>query len=238
MLFKGYTKEIKDLAEQILQGKIPLGPSHEKMISLVNPNTDVLEIGCANGFISSKLNAKGCKVTGVEIDPELSEKAKKFCSNVITGNIENESTLKSITGEYDYILFGDILEHLIDPFYIVNSLKEHLKNDGSIITSLPNIAIWWMRRDLALGKFVYHDTGLLDRTHLRFFTFCTINKFFDMSNLDITNLHVTSNDFPLKNRLKKLLPRFKDSIERFGERIASKRPNLFGFHFVIVAKKR
>lgn len=238
MQFRGYTKEIKELADQLLEGKLPLGSSHEKMISIVNPGSKVLEVGCANGFISAKLKQKGCDVTGVEIDPELAEKARKSCTRVITGDIEDDAISRSIDGEYDHILFGDLLEHLVDPFHVVNCLKDRLKADGTIIASIPNIAIWWMRRDLALGKFAYQDTGLLDRTHLRFFTYCTAKKLFELCDLEIMHIYVTSNDFPLKRRLVKLLPGFKNSIERFGEWLAQKRPNLFGFHFVVVAKKR
>jgi len=232
--FSEYSVDTKRLADSLLKGESPLSASHEKMISLVNPEARVLEVGCANGFISSRLKEKGCRVTGVEIDPEFAESAKKICDEVICGNIEDETILGKISGEFDHILFGDILEHLKDPMVVVDRLKTFLTSDGTIIASLPNIAIWWMRRDMIRGRFIYTDTGLLDRTHLRFFSYCTAKQFFQDLALTIIDIHTTANDFPFKKRLLKSFPRIS---ERVGVWLAKKRPNLFGFHFVFVLEK-
>ena len=238
MIFAEYSKETKKMVESLLKGEIPLSASHERMIEIVNPSSKVLEIGCANGFMSIKLKEKGCEVTGVEIDNEFAEKAKEVCDEVINGDIEDEEILGKLKGVYNHIIFGDILEHLKDPWHVVYRLKTLLKEDGSIIVSLPNIGIWWMRRDMLRGQFVYTDTGLLDRTHLRFFCYCTAKQFFEDLHLEIKDIHITSNDFPLKNRLTKLFPRFSGIIEKMGYRMAKNRPNLFGFHFVFEVKKR
>ena len=234
MKFSEYTRETKNLADSLLKGEIPLSRSHLKMIELVKPGSKVLEAGCANGFMSLKLKAEGCRVTGIEIDPEFAETARDCCDEVIAGDIEDDETIGKIKGDFDYIVFGDILEHLRDPADVVEKLKPMLKGDGLIIASLPNIGIWWMRRDMLRGQFVYTDTGLLDRTHLRFFCYCTAKKFFEELDLVIQGIHVTSNDFPLKSRLIKLFPKFAESM---GGWLAGKRPNLFGFHFVFEVKK-
>ncbi|MBU1627807.1 class I SAM-dependent methyltransferase, partial [bacterium] len=193
MRFAEYSKETKKLADSLLKGEIPLSTSHKKMIEIVSPSSNVLEIGCANGFMSAKLKEKGCMVTGVELDHEFAEKAKKSCDKVIIGDIEDEKILGLLKGEFQHLIFGDILEHLKDPMYVVFKLKSLLSNDGSIIVSLPNIGIWWMRRDMLRGQFVYTNTGLLDRTHLRFFCYCTAKQFFQDLDLKIQDIHITSN---------------------------------------------
>jgi 2-polyprenyl-3-methyl-5-hydroxy-6-metoxy-1,4-benzoquinol methylase len=238
MNFSKYSDETKDLADLLLQGKLPLSKSHIKMIDLVEPNSRVLEIGCANGFMSAKMKEKGCVVTGVELDSDFAKKAKENLREVVIGNIEDENVLKAIKGKFNHIMFGDILEHLTDPFKVVKSLLSSLSPQGTIIASLPNICIWWMRRDMLRGRFLYTDTGLLDRTHLRFFSYCTAKQFFNDLNLDIKDIFITSNDYPLKQRLIKLMPRFTRSFERFGDTLAKKRPNLFGFHFVFVVRQK
>ena len=116
------------------------------MIEIVKPDSRILELGCANGFMSEKLKEKGCNVTGVEIDPEFAEIAQEYCDQVITGDIEDEKILDDIKGEFNHIIFGDILEHLKDPMFVVYKLKSLLSENGTIIASLPNIGIWWMRR--------------------------------------------------------------------------------------------
>jgi len=238
MNFSKYSKETKNLADLLLKGEIPLSSSHLKMINLVENESKVLEVGCANGFMSAELKKKGCDVTGIEIDSEFADKAKENADEVIVGNIEDPKTSEHIKGKFDYIIFGDILEHLIDPFNAVIKLKPFLSKDGTIIVSLPNIGIWWMRRDMLRGQFFYTDTGLLDRTHLRFFCFCSAKQFFQDLDLDIRNIFVTSSDFPFKNRLIKLFPALSKTIEKFGDKLAMKRPNLFGFHFVFVVKPK
>jgi len=143
--------------------------SHEYIINAIDHCLRVLDVGCDEGQIGKILiEQKNCKVIAVEIDPE---KFNNLNFEVIVGDIENEDILNKINKKIDAIIFGDILEHLKNPDIVLLKMKNYLNPNGKIIVSLPNIAYWRIRRDLLFGRFGYTKNGILDKTHLRFFTF-------------------------------------------------------------------
>jgi 2-polyprenyl-3-methyl-5-hydroxy-6-metoxy-1,4-benzoquinol methylase len=144
--------------------------AHAKMIGLVGENKRVLDIGCSEGYISERLKQNNCTVVGVEVNPLAGEKAKKHCEDIIIGNIENIYEIDYPEGYFDVLLMGDVLEHLVDPKSVLFRSKSWLKDNGRIICSIPNVAHISNRMGLLLGKWEYGDTGILDNTHLRFFT--------------------------------------------------------------------
>lgn len=132
----------------------------------------VLDIGCGAGATSKWLKDSGiCSyVVGVELVPNVGEIAKKHIDDVIIGRIE-----EVISGldrhSFDMILCMDVLEHLNDPWDVVARLHGLLATNGFIIASIPNVRYWKVLYDLIFfGKWEYQDMGILDRTHLRFFT--------------------------------------------------------------------
>jgi 2-polyprenyl-3-methyl-5-hydroxy-6-metoxy-1,4-benzoquinol methylase len=131
----------------------------------------VLDVGCAAGRLGRKLREqdKVAELVGVEIFEAPASEAARFYDRVYTDDIE---TLELPLEEYfDYIICGDILEHLRDPWSTLEKLHRLLKPQGVIIASIPNIRYWRILRDLVfLGKWEYVDSGILDNTHLRFFT--------------------------------------------------------------------
>lgn len=138
----------------------------------------VLEVGCGCGctLLQIKNNFKDAAVYGVEINQNAAVIAKTF-AQVITGNIETEAL--PFQGEYfDYIILADILEHLENPWSVLDKIKYYLKPSGYILASIPNIMHFTIIRDLLKGKWTYKSAGILDRTHLRFFTFHEINEMF------------------------------------------------------------
>lgn len=147
-----------------------------KEIELVGFSKRVLEFGCYNGFVSRVLKERDCRVTGIEIDKEVAEIAKEFCKDVIIGDIEEIDYEKVLKDKYDVALFGDVLEHLKNPENILRKVQPFLKEDGFIVISIPNIAHWSIRLQLLKGDFDYVDMGILDETHLRFFTKKSIVK--------------------------------------------------------------
>ncbi len=110
-----------------------------------------------------------CEVVGVEIDTKSAHKAKKFCNEVIVGDVESLKLSTKYHYYFDYILFADVLEHIKEPLLVLKKFKKYLKDDGCIIVSLPNISYWRMRIKFLFGNFEYNETGLLDNTHIRFF---------------------------------------------------------------------
>ena len=163
--------------------------AHDFLILLAGTNKKVLELGPASGYLSKILRDVGCQITGIEIDPVLAKQAEQFLDKIIVGDIE-ELDLDKILGpkRYDVILIGDVLEHLKNPKKVLEKLHGFLNNEGYLVCSIPNIAHGSIRLKLLNGEFRYKPTGLLDETHLHFFTLDSILSMFHSSGYSITEL--------------------------------------------------
>jgi 2-polyprenyl-3-methyl-5-hydroxy-6-metoxy-1,4-benzoquinol methylase len=140
----------------------------------------ILEIGCAAGVTAEILKSEGkaAEIVGIELVPEIAEIAQHKLNSVICGNIE---TLElSFEDQYfNYIIAADVLEHLRDPWAVILKLTPFLKHGGFFVASIPNIRYWGIIRDLVInGEWEYKEAGILDDTHLRFFTKKSIRKLF------------------------------------------------------------
>lgn len=135
----------------------------------------ILDVGCGDGKTGSVLKEKGFKeIVGVELDPRAAERARPSYDRIIVGDVEEEM-LPFRKGYFDCILYGDILEHLVDPWRVLRNHREFLADEGSIVCSIPNIRYYKILKALLLkGRWDYRALGILDRTHLRFFTLKTI----------------------------------------------------------------
>lgn len=151
----------------------------------VKKNSKVLELGPANGNLTKHLKEQmNCIVDIIEISNETGILASQFARKAFigteAGNIENYHWYEALKNEkYDYIIILDVLEHLLQPNEVLKRLRELLKEDGSILISIPNIAHNSIIIDLINNRFNYNELGLLDNTHLKFFTYETLNKLFD-----------------------------------------------------------
>jgi 2-polyprenyl-3-methyl-5-hydroxy-6-metoxy-1,4-benzoquinol methylase len=182
------------------QGEIDLScenNSHTQLIKLTGQNKTVLEIGPATGYVTRVLKERGCSVTGVEYSPEMARHASLYCDRIITGDIEQIDFDKTfVQDRFDTILFGDVLEHLKDPQAILHQVRGILRPKGYVVASIPNVAHGSVRFSLLRGMFPYSDEGILDRTHLRFFTYQTLIEMFDQAGFCITKIiRVTMNPF-------------------------------------------
>lgn len=133
----------------------------------------ILEVGPGDGVVGAWLAAnKGCRVVGVEYVPQAAQAAAAKFDHMITGSIEDPQVLVQARdlGPYDAIIFADVLEHLVDPWGVLSALRPLLNPGGHVLLSVPNIAHWTARANLLLGRFDYTDGYLMDRTHLRWFT--------------------------------------------------------------------
>lgn len=156
----------------------------------------ILEVGCGEGFTGSefKRTGKAKEVIGVEIFEPAALKAKERLDKIIVGDIQVIS-LPYPDRYFDYIIFGDVLEHLSDPWGTLRKLKRYLSSSGFVIASIPNITYWEILKDMIfLDKWEYVDAGILDRTHLRFFTRKSLIDLFQGSGLEIKELihHIPS----------------------------------------------
>lgn len=153
-----------------LYDKNPLG----WIANRVEEKKRILEFGPANGRLTKYLKEeKGCQVDIVEIDEESGLDAKEFAEQswigLEQGDIEKYYWMKNEV-KYDYIIFADVLEHLTHPDEVLKRCKSVIKQDGRILVSVPNVAHNSIIIGLMKGEFQYNPTGLLDNTHLRFFT--------------------------------------------------------------------
>jgi 2-polyprenyl-3-methyl-5-hydroxy-6-metoxy-1,4-benzoquinol methylase len=167
--------------------------SHTLMVDLVGHGKRVLDVGCATGDLAKVLAEQGCRVTGIEIDPEAAQQAEKHCEKIIVGDVEDLDLSGTLDEEYlDVIVFGDILEHLKDPLRTLKRLKPFLRPEGYVVASIPNVAHGSVRLALMQGKFQYSPLGLLDNTHLRFFTRESVEQLISDAGFLLTELRRTS----------------------------------------------
>lgn len=187
-------------------------------------NSVCLDVGCWVGNLGSLLiDKKNCTVDGIDFKQEvLDEALAKGYKNVFKVNFNNENySLDKIPNNYyDYIIFADVLEHLIDPSLVIEVLKAKLKPSGKILISLPNVAFLLNRVLLALGKWEYKEFGTLDKTHLRFFTISSGSKF-------VTNAGY---------KIIKVEPYNQFGILRYIKPLDSIFPSLLCYQFLLLAE--
>lgn len=145
--------------------------SHTRILRLVGSGARVLDLGCATGSLARLLTDRGCEVVGVEVDPAAAALAEPHCSRVVVANLDS-SDLSELDGlgTFDVIIAADVLEHLTHPERVLGLVHKVLKPTGYLLTSIPNVAHGSVRLALLAGRFPYSDLGLLDETHVRFFT--------------------------------------------------------------------
>ena len=154
-----------------------------------------LDVGAADGFLAERLTAHGWSVTALERDPELAARARGRCKEVVVADLESAPPL--LHGPFEAIIYGDVLEHLSDPTAVLRALDQTLAPGGAVIVSVPNVAHLWVRLSLLAGRFDYADRGILDRTHLRFFTRRTLLELLRSAGLRVDELAVTPVPLPL-----------------------------------------
>lgn len=156
----------------------------EIIVQNIPRQTRVLDVGCGSGVLGGWLiSNKQCFVEGVEYHPEAIRLAKKKLKNVYPINLENHQKLNNVQGEYDIITLVDVLEHCTNPTKILHILQSKLTSKGKFLISLPNVAHHSVRFGLLKGKFEYADSGILDRTHVAFYTKKNIEILLDNSKL-------------------------------------------------------
>ncbi len=144
----------------------------------IKEQSKVLDIGCGQGNLGAFLKQTfGCHVTGLDIIDENVQIARKVLDIVIMGDIETMD-LNEVLGPYDYIIFSDCLEHLLDPEKVLFRILRLLNSkDGELLISIPNVRNFKVTLPLLLkDEWQYTDEGLLDKTHLRFFTLKSIKR--------------------------------------------------------------
>lgn len=141
------------------------------LLKWVKPNSRVLEFGTGIGNMTKYLyETLSCRVTGIEYNDHMAMMAAKYTENMIVADLDTDSWMNEINGFFDFILFGDVLEHLREPTIVMQRALKYLQANGLVLISIPNIAHNAIIMCLTEGKFQYQQYGLLDNTHIHFFT--------------------------------------------------------------------
>ena len=204
--------------------------------SRVAPGSRVLEVGCGTGAMLSVFRDHSrADVIGIEPDPERVSMARERGFEVVHGYFDDITA--SQLGTFDVIVFADVIEHLVDPAPLLMLARRQLRAGGCVIASVPNVAHWTIRLSLLRGKFDYEPTGLMDATHLRWYTAASLERLFRATGFDTVEFDWTSAHWlPLYLRIP-----FRSSIREGGRRRLVRRlvqrwPLLFGFQHVVVAR--
>lgn len=164
------------------------GSTHNLVVGLVERGSRVLEFGCATGYMSQVLRDRlDATVVGVELQAEAAEEASVHCKRVVVGDVEELDLEAELGGErFDTILFADVLEHLRNPAAVLRRVRPFVAKGGAVVASIPNVAHASVRLALLAGSFRYREQGLLDQSHLRFFTREGVQDLFEGSGYLIT----------------------------------------------------
>jgi len=147
----------------------------------------VLDVGCGSGALGEAMRKLGNRVVGVECHPEAVARAATRLDGAFALDVTDAAAaLRALGNErFDTLVFADVLEHLPDPFRVLSFWSGFLAEGGRLLVSVPNVAVWTMRLSLLAGIFRYDDTGVLDRTHLRFFTFATARELVEAAGFSV-----------------------------------------------------
>ena len=150
---------------------------------------NILEVGCAAGMTGKALKERGlAEIVGIEVNKEVAQKAQSYYDKLIVGDVE-KIKLPFKKTHFDCILYGDVLEHLVDPWKLLEEHKILLKKGGIIICSIPNVRHYRVIKKLIFqGEWEYAASGIMDRAHLRFFTLNSIRRMLKEAGFEIKEI--------------------------------------------------
>lgn len=206
-----------------------LGGSHHRLLAEVRRGAKVLDVGCASGYLGGPLTESGCTVVGFERDPRAAAIARGRCACVVIGDFASEADRAVLPRDFDFVLMGDVLEHLADPWAALRAVHDLLAPGGRALVSLPNVAAWPVRLALLRGRFEYVEFGILDRTHLRFFTRESAHALARDAGFMVEHEHLVHLERE-PGLLRRALPRLTHVVDRGLVRAS---PGLFAQQFVL-----
>jgi 2-polyprenyl-3-methyl-5-hydroxy-6-metoxy-1,4-benzoquinol methylase len=210
--------------------------SHSAILRLAGEGNGrrALDVGAADGYLAERLIEHGFEVVCLEGNPALAAAASAKSLTVVHADLDEP--LPQLPGEFDLIICGDVLEHLKDPARVLRGLRSLLKPEGKMIISVPNIAHAWIRFQVLLGRFEYTDRGILDRTHLHFYTRSSFRRFLQQEGMEVEKLISAPVPLPLvvPRRLQGKVFNFTHSLNAITARMWS---TLFAYQFIAITKK-
>jgi 2-polyprenyl-3-methyl-5-hydroxy-6-metoxy-1,4-benzoquinol methylase len=177
-----YDREIDDQAPDSLS----------LIIRRLPKQSHVLELGPATGYLTRYMQKNlGCQVDAVEISPEMAEQAAPYCRQMVVADLESTDLVDRFQGRrYDRIVIADVLEHIINRRGVLRACRKLLADDGRLLVSVPNITHAAIVANLLKNRFEYTDEGLLDHTHLHFFTRESIVRLLRQADFSVDRIDV------------------------------------------------
>jgi len=204
-----------------------------KRLKKLPDRSKVLDVGTASGTLARMCQTKSLRLFGVEPNADWAQMASPLYERIWVGSIDEIE--KDCLEGYDVIVLGDILEHLPAPEQVLQKLVEYQSPNCLFIISVPNIANLWVRLNLLFGRFEYTDRGILDRTHLHFFTRKSLVAMLENADLSIHSIQTTPIPLELISSF------FSTSLGRFLHalfaRCTALMPTLLGYQFIVEARR-
>lgn len=204
--------------------------SHGRILAMLGTRAParILDLGCSSGLLAERLIAMGHEVVGVDVAelPHVCERTSAFYKADLNEGIPSE-----VGDEFDIVLGADVLEHLVNPGNFMTQARKLLKPGGTAIFCVPNIAHWYPRTRAALGMFDYDQRGILDTTHLRFFTLRSFRRQVERAGFQVRRTE------PVGLPLDALgLEGSKAKLVRLADHVLlAAWPTMFGYQFILEA---
>ena len=192
----------------------------------------ILDVGCSAGYLGEYFKTLGHRVTGIDISAEAIEVARGYLDEVYCESLDTFFA-RTFSNKFDVVIFGDVLEHVINSEEILKKTAQHLSPTGFVVASIPNVSHLAVRAMLLEGRWEYANLGLMDRDHFRFFTKENIHKLFADSNYEVQDMKPVRLDIETVNQLCKmdLNPRFV----KYAKIIAGHDDSADVFQYVTIA---
>lgn len=215
-----------------------LSATQKEILSFVGENKTILEVGSSTGYMTKLFLDNGCIADVVETDSEALVKLPKKVRKVFNHSIE-DMKIQNFSKDYDFIILADVLEHLVFPEKALKLICKIATKKTKLIISLPNVASWVMRKQLFFkGDFEYQESGILDKTHLHFYTVNTLPKLLSDNGWKVEKIIGIITRLPFEESINKI-PVISWFFKIFlYKNLAEKYKNLSYYHFLTIATKK
>lgn len=215
-----------------------LSTTQQEILNLVGKGKTVLEIGPSAGYMTDIFLKNGCVVDIVENNKKAFVKIPKSVRKALNYSIDDQNIQKFLGRDYDFIIMADVLEHLVDPQKSLRTLYKIAQNKTKLVISLPNVACWAMRKQLFLrGDFEYQSSGLLDKTHLHFYTPKSLPKILSENGWILEKMLGTITRLPFEQSISRWLILGWLYKKFIRSKLIDRFKNLSYYHFLVIAHK-
>lgn len=199
-----------------------------EVLRLTAEGDEIFEGGVSSGYFAEAVAAAGRTVDGHELDPVAAAAARGVCREVWEGDLQTfDPDTAGVPTGYSLLLFGDTLEHIADPVAVLDRLAGRLRPGGRLVISVPNVANWSVRLGLLLGRFDYTERGILDRTHVRFYTRRTLVRMVEQAGFVVDRVQAA---VPVPGVTAR-------PLARLTHRLGNLLPGVFAYNFVVSASR-